>query len=268
MLEGNPAERLRDFVSRIESADDQTKLSDILDELSEPLALEDVGDGSDDQVPAGGAVRPLSRADHWRMWAEVVELPGQVRGTLATFPDDEKVDLLARPLGPIEQMLNSFGVGHTVKQARGKLKPDTSLGLEHLVVAFHRNGHVEHQADARQLASIHRQVGALFSEVEQADLQEDLRQLVLRLLHQVETAIRHYQVTGMAPLDDALAMIYGSLVRDQEEDGKRGLARFLNEDSVGRRVMRVLGELHGAVGAVQYGAALGAAIGLELPAGG
>ena len=53
-------------------------------------------------------------------------------------------------------------------------------------------------------------IAELFGEVQSADLEPDLKHFLLKQLHLIEVALRRHQITGVAPVEEALDQIIGS----------------------------------------------------------
>lgn len=259
MPEGNPAARLHHVLHELSSRGEQAKMARILSTLA--TYKTPTSDGAGDVEPT-----PPTEAELLQLFGALVALPNEARVAIDRLPgdDSEDLDLLRAPLAPIEQALRQYGLNGLWKQYKTKVTPEVLTGLRHLAQALRRNGYHEDQVVADELARLQEHVADLFEETRTAPhLDEELRRFVLRHLDRIERGIRHYQVEGRPPLEDAVDLFLGDMVRDSGESDRRGLRRFIEEDALGRQLLRLLGEVNGALTLAQW--TIGAAAGIPLP---
>lgn len=255
MPDGNPAERLHRIISRLARGPDNVTMDLVLRQLSTYT----LDSEEDDPEPAS-----FTRAELLQMFGALMALPAEIRVAIRRLPPDlEDLDHLAAPLDTVEQALQQYGAYGPWKQYKQRIDGQVVSELRATAQALRRNGWSDHTVTGDQLATLHRHVAELFDEVRQADLDEDLQRFVLRHLDKIERGIRHYQVEGTPPLEDAVDMFVGDMVRDVGEADRRGVRKFVEEDALGRKLMRLIGEVNGIVAFAQW--AIDAAAGVPLP---
>lgn len=257
MTQGNPAERLHRIIAAFSREGDGTKLSTVLVKLSAPVLVSE--DEEIDQKQGA-----ISDAQLLQLYGALVALPGDIRVAVDRLPrDTEDVDHLQAPLQHVQSALTKWGLHGLWKNYKTVITPQIISDLKHTAQALRRNGWPDNIVENEPLANLHRQVAELFDEVWKADLNDDLRRFVLRHLDRIERGVRHYQVEGSPPLEDAVDLFIGDMVRDAGEADRRGIRKFVEEDALGRRLMRVIGEVNGVLAFAQW--TLDAASGISLP---
>lgn len=256
MAAGNPAGRLHIVFSKLGTRSEKLKLADVLQSLSTPAPAEDE-EG-----------RSLSEPDLMRVYGSLLGLPAETLELIDRLPEDtEDLEHLREPVVDIEKALRACGLNSTAKAYGQRMQPDTVSGLRHVQAALNRNGYRETQVPKDKLAELHHHVSELFEDVRTSAIDDELRRFMLRHLDNIERGIRHYQVEGVPPLQDAIDLFIGDLARDAGEDDRRGVRRFLADDGLGRRLLRLIGEVNGVIEFAKLGTALGTALGLELSSG-
>ena len=251
---GNPAERLHRIMERLARGPDQLTMAEVLTELSTYVTADQ---DSEEQSE-------FTRAQLMQMFGALMALPSEIRRAIDRLPrEDEDLDHLRAPLGDVEQMMQKYGLKGNWKQYSTSIDGQTISELRGTAQALRRHGWVDNDVTQEDLARLHREVADLFDKVNSSDLNDDLCRFVLRYLDRIERGIRHYQVEGTPLLEEAIDEFYGELLRDHAEEHRRGLRKFIEEENLGRELVRLIGEVNGVVQLVQV--AIGAGSSLPLP---
>ncbi|WP_333769817.1 hypothetical protein [Streptomyces sp. IBSBF 2435] len=167
--------------------------------------------------------------------AEVVQLPDQVRERVAalSIDEDEKAELL-EDLEKIE-----LGLGHMANRGHN---------LQSMFVCFAPGGDVPQSAAVRTLLTCARrlqrarqepevpaddlrrfaeEITALMELVQEAELGQSAKFLLLHHLHALLQAVQHIRITGTVPIEEALDAFVGAMRRQPEATAEVVKAPFI-----------------------------------------
>ena len=96
-----------------------------------------------------------------------------------------------------------------------KFVPDALHGLEFISDVLDKN-HAEKKIEQTFLDSVRQQLEALYQEVKDGHLENDIKIFLLRNIANLLFAIRNYEVFGPSGLRDMLSQSYGSILLEQE----------------------------------------------------
>jgi hypothetical protein len=200
--------------------------------------------GLGDDVTLGDCIQHLG---------PVYTLPGQIRTAVAASPELNQ-ELLLRHLPTVERYLETINL-HTSWEASFRHQIDMPIieSIEHVADDLARV-RPERTLDESTLHRLHKEVRALFDEVAQADLEDDLRESLLFHLGAMDDALRQVKTRGIVAFRYAVEAAVGSEILRITQSGP------LPEAGPRRKFWVYVARAALALGLVNQGLALPAAV--------
>lgn len=198
----------------------------------------------------------------------IVGLPTEVRGRITELPDTENQELLSSHLPKFEQVFSTRGLHGMVRDYRKVIGPHELESLLHISDALQRDGAREVVLDQDELARLHEQIAALFEEVREADLEDELQRFILRHLERIERALRRVQVEGVQGLQEALTVLGAEVIVESHSDSSGRLRAFMERaGTVGNKLSSLANHILVTIRLAEYAPAIANTVQRMLPSG-
>lgn len=198
------------------------------------------------------AVRKNNNRTFGKVWAEVFGIDPEDRGRLLVMlshlirqieegkeavrsnPESLRQDL---HLKPFEKLTKAFSVMNLDAKWRGWKKshlPDETVSDLEWCAEGLKQVYPEGEIDGDELTKLREDVEELISEVRKADIEEDLKAVIIDGLEHVRRAIVEYDLRGVDGLVQALEQNIGTIHLHQKELGAAGQASDILKEWAGR----------------------------------